>query len=72
MKVTAKHWLNYNGVWYKGGDTFEADDFDEIKEHAEKVEEAVEETVEETQYVSEIFPPVEQPKRRGRPKKSED
>lgn len=68
MKVTAKCWLNYNGVWYKGGDTFEADDFDEIKEHVEKVEE----TVEETQYVSEIFPPNEQPKRRGRSKKSED
>jgi len=68
MRVKAKHWLNYNGVWHKGGDTFEADNFDEIKEHVEKVEE----TVDETPYVSEIFPPVEQPKRRGRPKKSED
>ena len=66
MRVKAKHWLNYNGVWHKGGDTFEADNFDEIKEHVEKVD------TEETQYVSEIFPPVEQPKRRGRPKKSED
>lgn len=66
MRVKAKHWLNYNGVWHKGGDIFEADDFDEIKEHVEKVD------TEETQYVSEIFPPVEQPKRRGRPKKTED
>lgn len=68
MKVKAKHWLNYNGVWHKGGDIFEANDFEAIKEHVEKVEE----TVEETQYVSEIFPPEEQPKRRGRPKKTED
>lgn len=68
MRVKAKHWLNYNGVWHKGGDTFETNDFEAIKEHVEKVEE----TVEETQYVSEIFPPDEQPKRRGRPKKSED
>ena len=44
--------------------------FDTVKEHAEKVGEAKEEAKE--QYVSEIFPPEEQPKRRGRPKKTED
>ncbi len=70
MKVKAKHWLNYNGTWHKGGETFEVDDFDTVKDHAEKVGEAKEEVKE--QYVSEIFPPEEQPKRRGRPKKTED
>ena len=67
MKVKAKHWINYNGAWHKAGETFEVDDFDTVKGHADKVEEVKE------QYVSEIFPPVEeQPKRRGRPKKSEE
>ena len=71
MKVKAKHWLNYNGVWHRAGETFEVEDFDTVKDHAEKVGEAKEEVKE--QYVSEIFPPVEeQPKRRGRPKKTEE
>ena len=74
MKVKAKHWLNYNGVWHKGGETFEVDSFDEVKGHAEKVNEEVQETG--NTYISEIFPPVdepvEQPKKRGRPKKTED
>ena len=65
MKVKAKYWLNYNGVWHRAGETFEVDNYDEVKNHAEEVKE---------QYVSEIFPPdtTEQPKRRGRPKKIED
>lgn len=67
MKVKAKYWINYNGTWHKAGETFEVDDFDTVKDHADKVEEVKE------QYVSEIFPPVEeQPKRRGRPKKTEE
>ena len=63
MKVKAKHWLNYNGVWHKGGETFEVDNVDEVKDYV----------VADSEYVSEIFPPdkdeAEQPKRRGRPKK---
>lgn len=74
MKVIAKHWLNYNGVWHKGGDAFDVDDFEDVKEHAEKAEEETDK-VDET-YVSNIFPPAdepaEQPKKRGRPKKTED
>ena len=74
MKVRAKHWLNYNGVWYKGGEIFEADDFNEVKEHADKLEDETE-SVNES-YISEIFPPADepadQPKKRGRPKKTED
>lgn len=67
MKVKAKHWINYNGAWHKAGETFEVEDFEEVKDHADKVVEEPE------QYVSEIFPPVEeQPKRRGRPKKTEE
>ena len=59
MKVIAKHWLNYNGVWHKGGEEFEVDDFETVKEYADLAEET-----------SEIFPP--EPKRRGRPKKNPD
>lgn len=67
MKVTAKCWLNYNGVWHKGGESFDVDNIEEIKDYV---------TV-NSEYVSEIFPPdepvVEPPKRsRGRPKKTED
>lgn len=66
MKVTAKCWLNYNGVWHKGGESFDVDNIEEIKDYV---------TV-NSEYVSEIFPSdepvVEPPKRRGRPKKTED
>lgn len=65
MKVVAKHWLNYNGVWYKGGDEFEVDDFETVKEYADMKRDS---------FVSEVFPPekesTEQPKR-GRKKKTE-
>lgn len=68
MKVIAKHWINYNGVWHRHGEIFDVEDFDTVRGHVEKVDEAKEEAT----YVSEIFPPEEQPKRRGRPKKTED
>lgn len=60
MKVVAKHWLNYNGVWHKGGEEFEVENFDEVKEYADAKE-----------FVSDVFPPEDKPveKRRGRPKK---
>lgn len=69
MKVVAKHWVNYNGSWYKGGDEFEVDDFESIKEHADKKAPA--------EYVSDVFPPdedvvAEAPKRRGRKPKTEE
>lgn len=60
MKVIAKHWLNYNGVWHKGGEAFEVEDFEQVREFAEPVKEV---------FVSEVFPP--EPKRRGRPKKTD-
>lgn len=67
MKVTAKHWLNYNGKWYKAGETFEVEDPDAAKDFA------VEKAERQEGYVSEVFPPDEEaPKRRGRPKKTED
>ena len=62
MKVKAKHWLNYNGVWHKGGDEFEIPDGDL---------EQVAEYVEAGEYVSAIFPPEEPKKRVGRPRKKE-
>lgn len=58
MKVIAKCWLNHNGVWHRGGEEFEVEDFEAVKDFAEPTEE-----------VSEIFPP--EPKRRGRPKKTD-
>ena len=64
MKVVAKHWLNYNGVWYKGGDEFDVDDFDAVREHADMKKDG---------FVSEVFPPdtesTKQPNR-GRKKKT--
>lgn len=60
MKVIAKHWLNYNGKWHKGGEEFEVDDFEAVKEY-------VEIPADDEEFVSEVFPP--EPKKRGRPKK---
>lgn len=68
MKVRAKHWLNYNGVWHKAGEIFDVDNFDEVREYAVQVG-----------YVSDVFPPdepektpAEAPKKRGgRKKKTE-
>lgn len=68
MKVIAKHWVNYNGVWHKSGDEFEVNDFEAVKDFAVK---GPQEAAQREEYVSEVFPPVEQPKRRGRPKKAQ-
>ena len=66
MKVKAKHWLKHNGVWYKGGDTFEipTTDAKELEGMVELDETPVFEPVVEEK-------PVEQPKRRGRKAKAE-
>lgn len=75
MKVRAKHWINYNGCWHKGGEEFEIDDA-EILDGVELIEAAQEEqSVEpveaEPEFQSEIFPPEEEaPKKRGRPRKN--
>lgn len=75
MKVRAKHWINYNGAWHKGGDEFEIDDA-EIIEGVELIEAAqdeqsVEPVEAEPKFQSEIFPPEEKaPKKRGRPRKN--
>ena len=79
MKVTA-HCIviNASGV-HHAGDVFEAT-ADEVEALGNSVtaihdgdtdtETAADETAQE--FTSEIFPPVEQPKKRGRPKKTED
>ena len=61
MRVVAKCWLNYDGVWHKGGEEFEVRDYAEVKDYAEPAEPAAD------------FPKVylNTPKR-GRPKKTED
>ena len=69
ISVRAKHWLNYNGTWHKGGDIFEInpDDKDAVAEYVTVIGE----------FVSDVFPPEKPkeekpaPKKRGRPKKSE-
>ena len=33
MRVQAKHWLNYKGVWHMGGEEFEVDDIEEVKDY---------------------------------------
>lgn len=58
MKVIAKHWVNYNGVWHRGGEEFEVEDFDEVKEYAD---------AKSDDYVSAVFPPetvAEEPKKK--------
>ena len=67
MKVIAKHWLNYSGVWHKGGEIFDADDYEAVKDYVTPVREG---------FVSEVFPPDEEkpaetPRRRGRPRKTD-
>lgn len=75
MKVRAKHWINYNGVWHKGGDKFDIED-SEILDGVEFIEAEQDEQAEkpvEAEFTSEIFPPEEEtPKKRGRPRKNPD
>lgn len=68
MKATAKYNLNYNGVWYKPGDVFEAPDGDEgaLAEYCE-IEHAY------VPFAEQIEPQGdERAKKRGRPKKTEE
>lgn len=68
MKVIARHWVNYNGTWYKGGEEFDADDFETVKAFAEKKE--------PDGFVSDVFPPEVNPaetkRKAGRPRKSQE
>lgn len=59
MRVKAKCWLNYNGVWHMGGEVFEVDDKDM---------ESVKDYVSCCEDITVAFPP-NKPKKRGRPKK---
>lgn len=61
MKVRAKHNFNHNGEYHAGGEIFEAESLDEIRDF-----------VEEVPFTSEIFPPspVEKTAKRGRPRKA--
>lgn len=66
MKVKAKHNINLNGTYIKGGEVFEISTTDayEIRDMIEIAETPIlEPTTEE--------PIAEQPKRRGRPKKTD-
>lgn len=78
MKVRAKHWINYNGTWHKGGEEFEIDDSEildgvEFVEAAQEEQQAATPVEPEPEFQSEIFPPEEEaPKRRGRPRKNPD
>lgn len=71
MRVRAKHWLNHNGTWYRGGEVFEipTTEAEMLKEHIEIAETplffaAEEESENRTAVESEA------PKKRGRPKKT--
>lgn len=61
VKVRAKHNVNIDGVWHMGGEIFETDHIEDIREH-----------VDEVGFVSAVFPPETQelPKKqtRGRPR----
>jgi hypothetical protein len=60
MRVVAKCWVNYDGVWHKGGEEFDVKDFAEVKDYADPAE------------PSEDFPKVRlTEKKRGRPRKAE-
>lgn len=59
MKVIARHWLNYNGVWHKAGEEFEVNDIEEVKEYVDPI-------------IDFQVPLTKEPAKRGRPKKTED
>jgi hypothetical protein len=61
MKVKAKHNFNHNGVYHFGGEVFDVEDTSEIEDYVEPL-----------RYVSSVFPPDETPKRRGRPRKTQE
>lgn len=65
MKVKAKHWLNYNGIWHMGGEEFEipTTDADVLGDMVEIAETPVQ--------IEPEASAEEQPKRRGRQKRAE-
>lgn len=64
MKVQARHWVNYNGVWHKCGEAFEINDADA----ADILGYVVEIRGESKQENSEA----QAPAKRGRKRKSEE
>lgn len=72
MKATAKHWVKYEGVWYRKGDVF-----DVPKQDAERMEEFCDIEQNEPDSTHDVAangagPEAEEaPKRRGRPRKTE-
>lgn len=66
MRVKAKHWLKYNGLWHCGGDEFEvvAADINDLAEMVDVVETPIQEMFDDVT--------VESPRRRGRPRKTEE
>lgn len=60
IKVRAKCWINYNGVWHKGGEVFEVTDFAEVKDYATPVTDTPQVRV------ADMMP------KRGKPKKTGD
>lgn len=67
MKAIAKHWVNYNGVWYMTGAEFEINDADaaEMKQYAKLIcndEQPVNETNSDEP---------KEPAKRGRKRKAE-
>jgi len=68
MKVRAKHWLKYDGVWHKGGETFEIPTTD--AKELEGMIEIAETPVLEPELKVEAEETAEAPKKRGRKPKT--
>lgn len=82
MTVVARHWVNFNGVWHRPGERFEADSIEELRDYVivmgEPVISAPPVEADEPTVIAEPEPvepePVEAeaPKpKRGRPRKTE-
>ena len=67
MKATAKHNVNYNGTWYKYGETFNVadNDVDAMREHCNFVNEYV-------PFAEQMREQEQDAPRRGRPRKNKD
>ena len=78
MKIKAKQWVNYQGVWYKAGDEFRIfkGDADEMKKYGEVIKEAEDKAEEKPEEVQEEHaqeePVQETTARRGRRRKIEE
>lgn len=72
MKLKAKHWVNYQGTWYKAGDVFKIFDgeAEEMKNFGEIIEEDEPKQAEDEPEPEEAGQ--EEPVRRGRKRKLEE